>query len=485
VGRNFSTAFLIASALVLGGFGPPWSQTNAHAEAGPSAATQPVIRGAQAIPSGSSPQIEISGLGPRESVRIYSVRMFAVGGADPQGGWSPKPRPIIAWADAKADRRGRVDLGGANVRTGSWRGRDPTAILWSGVRQEDPRAPRPQGFDALALKEGEGVVLVERNGSIVARSPLQIVTPRGVEVIDVDQGPLNGAFAAPSGARRLPVIIILHGSEGGDRAEAREVAARYAGQGFAAFALNYFAWDFRNIPIIPNVHVNQPIEIIEGVRDWLRTRPEADVGRLGVFGVSKGAEFAAVAAVRYPWIRAVTACVGTDVVWEGYGLDDERSQRGRASRARPEKMSSWSWGGAPLDYIPLHNALPGEPGYFDNTERYERSRAENPAAAKAAEIPLELSPAKFLLLGGGRDEIWASGAMVTRLAERVREAGRARDVEAVVYPKAGHGICGDGAFPPRVWAEDSAGARKKDPYAEGQAAVDAWARTIGFFRRTL
>ena len=51
-----------------------------------------------------------------------------------------------------------------------------------------------------------------------------------------------------------------------------------------------------------------------------------DVTRLGVYGHSKGAEYAELAATRLPWIDAVVACVPTDVVWEGYGIGDGRNK---------------------------------------------------------------------------------------------------------------------------------------------------------------
>jgi dienelactone hydrolase len=79
-----------------------------------------------------------------------------------------------------------------------------------------------------------------------------------------------GAFAAPgdpaggAGAARglRPAIILLHGSEGGDSASARVLAEAFAAQGYAAFALTYFAWGGR-IPGVPAALVNVPIEMVD------------------------------------------------------------------------------------------------------------------------------------------------------------------------------------------------------------------------------
>jgi dienelactone hydrolase len=449
----------------------------------PSAPNPPRIEGASEVSYGIAPDLRITGLAAHETARVYSIRMFSVW-LPTATGWGPQPRAMVAWADVTADRRGIVRLAEQDVKTGSWRGRDAYGLLWSGRRSDDPTAVLPTSFDLGGLGAGAGIILVERADGQTFFQPLQLAPPKGVDVFEVSDGGLNGAFAVPSGGSRLPTVIILHGSGGGSTAGARSAAMQFAGHGFAAFAINYFAWDFQNIPEIPDVHVNQPIELLAALHAWLAERPEVDADRIGVWGVSKGAEFAEVAAVRFPWIRAVVACVPTDVVWEGYGLGDPRAMRDLARWSPPPaQVSSWSWAGQPLPYVPLRPFREG--AYFDNTERYDLSRAESPALAAAAVIPIEESQARFLLLGGGRDEVWASGAMAQRLAERMQAVGRGNDVEVHVFQDAGHGICGDGTAPPRLFADDSRDPRVKDPDAEGRAAIAAWQLTTDFLHRSL
>ena len=277
------------------------------------------------------------------------------------------------------------------------------------------------------------------------------------------EGRINGAYAAPNDGKRHPAVILLHGSEGGDRDAARALAVRFAGHGYAAFALNYFAWDLKGLPDVPNAHVNQPIELIGQVRDWLRAQPEADVERIGLYGHSKGAEYAEVAAVYLPWVRAVAACVPTDVVWQGYGIGDQRN-KSNTYGSPPALYSSFSWRGVPLPYVPLEG---DRSGYRTNTDFYEAKRAERPKLAQAALIPIERAKASFLWLGGGRDATWASGAMAQRLDARLRTSGAASRSELHVYPAAGHAICGDGTYPTRVWEKESTDLRDPDRDAEG------------------
>lgn len=437
---------------------------------------------------GQAPAIRVTGLAPRAEARVHLVRMFTRWVTDDPAqrtGWRQVPQPLHAWVDVRADRHGAVDLARYPVAAGTYRGVDAYGLMWSGRKPGNDllAAASIPGFDITSLRDGEMRLFVTNASGIVVQAPFVSAVPSGLVVEEVADGALNGAFAAPHDGQRHPVVILLHGSEGGDREGAKTLAQQYAGQGFAAFALNYFAWDLKRIPGVPNAHVNQPIELLNRVRDWLATRPEADATRVGVYGHSKGAEFAAIAAVHLPWIRAVAACVPSDSVWEGYGIGDPRNNPNPAL-SRPEQLSSWSWQGTPLPYI----ALPptdDRAHYLNNTAYYEARRAADPSAAAAARIPVEQSNASFLWLGGGRDETWASGVMAARNHEALRRARKGSRSELHVYPEAGHAICGDGTYPTRLWADDSTDSRRPDLDAEARATIDAWHRIVAFFRRAL
>ena len=440
--------------------------------------------GAEKIVSGSVPSIKIEGLSPRQSVQLILVRMFERWEPNAQGEWAPVPVPMISWADMTANANGGIDVSQYPVMRGSWTGRDPFAIFWSGRRVSDA-PPAPPCFDVMSMQPGENQLFLVRKNRIIGRHKLAFVEPEALQIKLVSEGRLNGVFAAPNDGRKYPSLILLHGSEGGGRDEAKRLAMRFANQGYAVFALNYFAWDMKNIPDIPNIHVNQPIELIAEVRDWMSTQEAADVSRLGLYGHSKGAEYAEVTAVRYDWVKAVAACVPTDIVWEGYGIGDERAKQSPDYQP-PEFVSSWSWQGAPLPYVKLRPHVQGpDSPYFDNTDRYEMSRKDNPSAAELAAIPVETSKADFLLIGSKRDAVWASGAMAERLAERMRTSGRSSDVELIVFEKAGHQICGDGTYPTHLWSVPSDDPRVKDLDAEGRAAAESWLAIIDFFDRKL
>ena len=249
---------------------------------------QPVITVPQPVVQGLAPDIRIAGLRPNEQVKLYSLWMHTRWEQAAPGDWRPVPAPVVAWAELQADRRGRVDLARADVRRGTWRGRDPYGPFWSGRRPGSAAGaelpPLPASVRPETLREGEMRLLVVRGDTVIAQAPVRFGPAPNLRFAEVTQGQWHGVYAAPIGARRLPTIILLHGSEGGGRDEARAMAARYAANGFAALALNYFAWDMKNLPAIPNVHVNIPLERIAEARTWLEGQPEADVSRLGLYG---------------------------------------------------------------------------------------------------------------------------------------------------------------------------------------------------------
>ncbi|MEL7232737.1 MAG: hypothetical protein AAGJ85_09540 [Pseudomonadota bacterium] len=53
--------------------------------------------------------------------------------------------------------------------------------------------------------------------------------------------------------------------------------------------------------------------------------PGADMESVGLWGVSKGAEYVLIAGERIEGIDAIAAIVPSDVVWEGWGANETAS----------------------------------------------------------------------------------------------------------------------------------------------------------------
>ncbi|MEU1474028.1 acyl-CoA thioester hydrolase/BAAT C-terminal domain-containing protein [Streptomyces sp. NPDC005760] len=232
--------------------------------------------------------------------------------------------------------------------------------------------------------------------------------------------PWEGVLLEPAGGSRAGVLVLAGSSGRVDRRRARLLAR----QGLVALALRWFGG-----PGQPAGICEIPLETFVAAVDLLRSR---GVERVGVLGVSKGAEAALLTAVHEPLVDVVVAVSPTALVWcnVGPGLDGRR---------HPYR-SSWTWQGRPLPFVPM-----------DDTWRRPREQADGPVAIRgwydlsertfatrldAAAIPVERARADVLLIAGGDDAMWPSLRYAEQLAARRRAAGA--PVHLITHPDAGH-----------------------------------------------
>lgn len=435
---------------------------------------------------GETPQMTIAGMAPDESVTVHLFRMVDRWLSDGNGGWRKEPTLLQGWARYRTDAAGRIALSNATPEDGTSKAEGPATLFWSARRGTDPLlADQRFAQSGVSLRDdGTHLIRVTRGIEIIAERRFRINVERpDMTRVEINTPQLAGFFAVAAGAKRAPVIIHLHGSEGGSTAKARDIAQRYAQAGFATLAITYFSWPYEASGLsVPGEHRNIPIELLDRARIWLGKRPEADTQRIALVGNSKGGEFAMIGAATFPWVRAAVGCVPSDVSWQGYGAT---SWNGSAVTDLPAEgtYSSWSWRGAPLDYIPTY--ADRRDGFIDNTDRYDRARAEFSQAARAARIPIERTRAYLYLIGGDRDRTWASGAMTRSLVNAMDATGRGSQVESLISPTGGHFLCGDGLYPHRAWQEDSPSTFAPDIDAQGRAEFSAYEGKIAFLRRVL
>ena len=362
---------------------------------------------------------------------------------------------------------GTIEVDRTTPVRGSWNTRDTLGIFWS-MRRVTPigeaELSRNRSIVELALMSGSTEIA---RGELRLRPNARLLTRR---VVLADR--LVGVIAARAGVMHAPVVIALHGSEGGDTVSNMELATRFATRGYAAFAVSSVAYSWTGgLPDVPSAFDSIEVSTLDRARAWLGAQPEADTSRTAVWGVSKGGEFAMVAAARRRWPRAIIGCVPSDVMWAGFVR----------APAVGEVLTSWSDDVWRLPAIPYDNYDDVFAGRAAARQVDDRSRYAHPAETMLARIPIEDATAPLLLLGSTDDETWASGVMVRTLATtRFRDRARA-SVESHVYADAGHGICGTGTTPAAVY--DAAETRVAVGTAHASAA--AWIRTMAILRRVM
>jgi pimeloyl-ACP methyl ester carboxylesterase len=160
----------------------------------------------------------------------------------------------------------------------------------------------------------------EAGGHIIATAQLkrQFLAP-GTRVRDLTPNvPAgnNGASHAPSCVARLfippesagiapfPAVVVLGGSGGGFNLDKTAVLSRH---GFATLALAYFG-----IPPLPAWLHRIPLDYFEAALVRVGAQPEIDARRVGVLGVSRGAEFALLLAANFPQVVALDGALAPE-----------------------------------------------------------------------------------------------------------------------------------------------------------------------------
>ncbi|MBL0966014.1 MAG: MBL fold metallo-hydrolase, partial [Blastomonas sp.] len=242
---------------------------------------------------------------------------------------------------------------------------------------------------------GSLTVMVRRGEALVAERSARLLAHAGDVAMEEVPAFAGARLYRPRGDRPLPLVIVLGGSEGGS-ATGRALAPRFAEMGYAALALPYYnpPWTGEDLPGLPQAFVDIPADRLAAVRDWAQGRGDIAADRIAVYGVSKGGEFAMLAAARHPWLRAIVGIVPSDVVWEGWG-----------TRAAEGSTSSFAWQGEPLAFVPylgMGEAIAaltrGENTSL--TVPHLEGRRAHPDRAARARIPVERYAGAVLVAGG-------------------------------------------------------------------------------------
>lgn len=266
-------------------------------------------------------------------------------------------------------------------------------------------------------------------------------------------GPKEGAH---------PLIILFGGSEGGLAPGVQREGVELQRQGFHVLQVAYF-----RAPGLPQPLVNIPLETFDRAKAWGARQPGVDATRLGVMGVSKGAEGVLVYASRRPDVRAVVSAQPSSVVWSG--IDWEYI-------FFPPYGSSWSEGGKPLPYV----TFGGEEGYeYEGIMSGYRSGLRTMDKHPDAVIRVEEIKGAVMLICGELDTLWPSCEMARQVEARAKEKGT-KTVTLLAYDKAGHAGFGLPAKDPEGLGQ--LGGTDADNNAARQ---DAWPKAVEFLKAQL
>jgi hypothetical protein len=241
------------------------------------------------------------------------------------------------------------------------------------------------------------------------------------------------------------------------------MASELQAAGFHVVHVSYFRG-----PGQPRALVNVPLETFDRAKAWAVAQPGVDPARIGVLGVSKGAEAALLYAARRADVAAVVAAQPSSVVWSGLDWD---------YIFFPPYGSSWSEGGKPLPYVTFggDGTYDFNKGVIDGYRSGLRTLERHPDAV----IPVEAIKGPVLLVCGGSDTLWPSCEMA-RQAQARAQANGGPPVTVLAYDGAGHGGFGVPAQDPKglsVWGGTDE--------ANNAARKDSWPKVMEFLKAHL
>ncbi|WP_265459721.1 acyl-CoA thioester hydrolase/BAAT C-terminal domain-containing protein [Enterococcus sp. HY326] len=366
---------------------------------------------------------------------------------DPKVNWQAK---IVMQSDAF----GRISLKDNRAISGSYQGIAQMGLFFNSQPEKMRKVLLPQNFSDIQLNQKFQIkISVSMENKLVAENTFErYFQSPNITSKDINLGQAYGRVFYERGAVNQLAIIVLSGSDG--RIEkAQNIAQLFASRGFVALAVCFFG-----LAGLPKNLAKIPIEIVAKSADYLKALPQVDENRIGIYGRSKGAELALVAATYVNEFKCVVVNSPTIVILEGIkGWRNSRS-------------SSWTYGGKELPYVKFR---------LKEFLQAKITKKNMPLENKMAEIQIEKYTGALLCIGAKQDEIWDSGHAIAQISKKMKKRSKSAGIfEEQLYENSGHMLTI--AYQPNN--------RYKKKFNWDKTLLDAtnsWKRTINFFQENL
>ncbi|MDQ0257018.1 dienelactone hydrolase [Evansella vedderi] len=396
-------------------------------------------------------QLHMDGLEPKETVTITMTMVNDVSGL-----WSSK-------MTTEADVNGKLLIGdhgnnGKNIFT---------ELIW-GLRPADSQTSKPMPAD-----DTQPITLhIDLESTISQRKEARTVTRLFKEDYVLEESihaeEINGIFYYPQNKRKLPSIILLGGLDG---IAPNQTAALLASHGYGVLSLDYLGQ-----PNQQELLSEVPIEQVHQAVDWLKHHPKADKEKILIFGSSKGAELALLAASKNKDIKGVIAYSPSQYVFQGLDLKRKKSSWSEQEKEVPYVPFSYTIG----DFLKIIKSrfskveIDFSNIYKRSIEKYEQK--DN----RAAEIPVERIGGPILFVSGDEDALWPSVQMTEQMLNRLQKHSFPFDIKHLTYKQAGHILVQP--YLPSLPENGETASYGGTPMENAISGESAWKETLKFIK---
>ena len=222
---------------------------------------------------------------------------------------------------------------------------------------------------------------------------------KGSETINVALHKADGVLY-PVAGRKDKVVITMSGSEGGLE-HAGKLAKYLQDNGIPALALGYFKTK-HSVKSLNKIE----LENIRSAIDWLKKQ---GYEKIGIEGCSKGAEYAAAAAIEFHDLSCVILKIPSWFYSEGM------------DKTNPSGASSWSYKGEEIPFTPYKTRkLPVMKEMMKNKEYNILAINTGKKVVPESIIPIEKIEAPVLMFSTEVDTIWPSKESCEKMEERLK-----------------------------------------------------------------
>lgn len=386
-------------------------------------------------------EIRIDGLLPYQDIKLEAEAQDDMG------------RTWRSFGIFVANKEGEINLSKVKSKSGSYIGCDAAGLLWSMTLQEETCSYPPMFLKMSTVHHkvtfrllSEGVIQDEK---IIYMNFIASDT----ETIMIEEN-FVGKLFKPKGKNNLPGLVVLGGSTGGFM-WSEQIAALLSAKGYAAIALNYF--DYQGDYGLPNELLEIPLEYVENAIEYLRKHQDVNLNKIGILGISKGAELSLlIGSITSQRLAAVIGYVPSSHVFQGISMENNKGK------------SSWTYKGKHVSFIDYPKDIVFTMNMDTSTLRKIHERALLEAGTqkiKAAKIKVEKINSPILLISGEKDATWPSSKMCETLIESLKKDNPPYKVNHLYFPDMGHTFFIPNLPPildgPLVTAYDAAKANKE------------------------